>query len=814
MEGRNYVTPVKFQNPFGTCWGFAAVAAAESSILGSLLKDDPEAYKNLDLSEKQLAYFAHTYLNQPSSSQNGEGTHHVKISSSADVYGGGTHTLATATFAQGIGPVHESRGADFEYHGKNKEIEYRDFDGSGKYYKFSYDAEDDWNLDEDLRFQQDFVMQESSILPDPAIVAGTSYTYNPAGTAAIKKELVNRRAVLATFHADTSSPNQELGEDGEFLSTKNWAHYTYDPLQGPNHAVTIVGWDDNYPAENFVKGHQPPVDLFPDGQREGATNGGNGAWLVKNSWGSGEQVFPNKGYGNWGLKQGQDKGPEYKATSDINTGYFWLSYYDASLKNCETFIFDENKGTDEYYLDAHDYMPAMAILSNPKEDVVKMANVFKAEGNEVLKAVSCLTDSPKTTVSYDIYILNDESQNPEDGDLIEQVTGSEVIEYAGFHKLSLETPVNIQKGQSYAIVVTQKHEDGKYAATVPMSFGPEMSSMTGGTYQVGVVNKGESYLYSDGKWQDAAEKGVLLSATTIPASDFAQYDIVFDNFPIKGFCDVNKSDVKMRLSGDNLLLPDENKKSTTIKLRFTSTGDVDIAGRDIKWSLGEGGEEFVTLTPNEKGTQAELTAVEGKIGMTRLYVDVPGIGSQSIPIYVGHDWQEPVYTISIETNQAIAQRTCRHNATHGQFEISTGTSKVTKQPTTTSKGETTYTFQFLNPAFETQTKVVANIPMLPKKANTMTAKAKKVTAKAKTLEKKAVKVKKTKAFAIKNAKGTVTFKKLSGNKKIIVNSKTGKLTLKKGLKKKTYKVKVQIKAAGDKNYKPATKTVTLKVRVK
>ena len=35
VDGKNYVTPVKLQNPFGTCWGFAAICAAEISILGS-----------------------------------------------------------------------------------------------------------------------------------------------------------------------------------------------------------------------------------------------------------------------------------------------------------------------------------------------------------------------------------------------------------------------------------------------------------------------------------------------------------------------------------------------------------------------------------------------------------------------------------------------------------------------------------------------------------------------------------------------------------------------------------------------------------
>ena len=39
---RSYVTPIKFQNPFGTCWGFAAIAAAETSILGNETLNDPD----------------------------------------------------------------------------------------------------------------------------------------------------------------------------------------------------------------------------------------------------------------------------------------------------------------------------------------------------------------------------------------------------------------------------------------------------------------------------------------------------------------------------------------------------------------------------------------------------------------------------------------------------------------------------------------------------------------------------------------------------------------------------------------------------
>lgn len=99
-----------------------------------------------------------------------------------------------------------------------------------------------------------------------------------------------------------------------------------------------------------------------------------------------------------------------------------------------------------------------------------------------------------------------------------------------------------------------------------------------------------------------------------------------------------------------------------------------------------------------------------------------------------------------------------------------------------------------------------------KKANPMTVKAKTVKAKA---GKKTV-FKKAKAFTVKDAKGTVTFKKANkaGGKKIVV-AKNGKITVKKGLKKnKVYKVKVKVTAEGNDEFEKTTKTVTLKVKIK
>ena len=67
----------------------------------------------------------------------------------------------------------------------------------------------------------------------------------------------------------------------------------------------------------------------------------------------------------------------------------------------------------------------------------------------------------------------------------------------------------------------------------------------------------------------------------------------------------------------------------------------------------------------------------------------------------------------------------------------------------------------------------------------------------------------------KKGQGKLTYTKASGNKKITVSKTTGKVTVRKGLKKGTYKIKVKVNAAGNANYNASTvKSVTFKVRVK
>ena len=111
---------------------------------------------------------------------------------------------------------------------------------------------------------------------------------------------------------------------------------------------------------------------------------------------------------------------------------------------------------------------------------------------------------------------------------------------------------------------------------------------------------------------------------------------------------------------------------------------------------------------------------------------------------------------------------------------------------------------------------------ITKAKNPMSLQAKTIKIKKKKIRKKSKSFERDKAFTVSNAQGTLSYKlvsakkgKKSFKKKFKINAKTGKLKVKKGLKKGTYKVKVNVMAGGNKNYNAsAWKTVTFKVRVK
>ena len=106
-----------------------------------------------------------------------------------------------------------------------------------------------------------------------------------------------------------------------------------------------------------------------------------------------------------------------------------------------------------------------------------------------------------------------------------------------------------------------------------------------------------------------------------------------------------------------------------------------------------------------------------------------------------------------------------------------------------------------------------------KSDNTLTAKGKTAKVKYKKLRKKARTVSRTKVLTVANQQGQVTYSLVSVSKKkykkyFKINASTGTVTVKKKLRKGTYKIKCRVTAAGTEDYKPVTKTVTFKIKVK
>ena len=115
--------------------------------------------------------------------------------------------------------------------------------------------------------------------------------------------------------------------------------------------------------------------------------------------------------------------------------------------------------------------------------------------------------------------------------------------------------------------------------------------------------------------------------------------------------------------------------------------------------------------------------------------------------------------------------------------------------------------------WKTSFKIYEVKPVEEKKANTLVVKTKATAVKASAVKKNSQTIKPAKVFTVSKAQGKVTYKKISAPKGISISSK-GIITVKKGTKKGTYKLKIAVTAAGNENYKAKTQKVTVIVKVK
>lgn len=241
--------------------------------------------------------------------------------------------------------------------------------------------------------------------------------------------------------------------------------YYYNGSTSLNHAVVIVGWDDSFDKNKFTS---PPP--------------GNGAFIIKNSWGT-----------SWG-----------------DSGYFYISYYDSKIGKYN-YVFNGAEPTTYYYrVYQYDPLGWVSGYGYIGSHTGWFANIFTAAGSEGLVAVSFHTASPNS--SFELYIYTAVTSGPTTGSLAGSQTGT--ISSAGYHTISLNVPVALTSGEKFSIVVKLTTPGFNYPVPVEEPI-PGYSSQA-------TANPGESYMSSSGSsWTDmtsmsgCAECNVCLKAFTI-----------------------------------------------------------------------------------------------------------------------------------------------------------------------------------------------------------------------------------------------------------------------------------------------------------
>ena len=191
-------------------------------------------------------------------------------------------------------------------------------------------------------------------------------------------------------------------DEAQYYNPKTYAQYA-DLPESANHEVSIIGWDDNFPKEKFL--YTPP---------------GNGAWIVKNSYGP-----------DWG-----------------DNGIVYVSYYDKSLLK-----YAPGKVTDYAAIPIientvpynKNYQYDITWLSNfaPSNGTISYMNVFEALDDDLIAGVG--TYFNESGVSYKVEIfVNDELRLTQEG----------VSPYVGYHTIKLDSYIPVKKGDVFKAVMT------------------------------------------------------------------------------------------------------------------------------------------------------------------------------------------------------------------------------------------------------------------------------------------------------------------------------------------------------------------------
>lgn len=263
-----------------------------------------------------------------------------------------------------------------------------------------------------------------------------------------------------------------------------------DSRESINHSVTIVGWDDEIPAE-----------LFSGSSYSNIRPSRDGAWICKNSY---------------------DDHP-----------YFYLSFDDASILSSSynnkaiSFSVDKNNDYDNNY----GYDGGVGTYRSAAPGIIYGAQIFCAAAEsagtdtaapdaapmaEEIKAVSFATNTPGAFYTVSVYTdLPSDSSDPTDGILMSQVSNEVSLLYPGYYTVQLPKSVYVDEGVYFSIVVSVRAPGSASQATLMYdeAYGGSLSSWV---YSNPGAKAGRSFLSADGeKWVDSA---------TADLSDFTDKD--------------------------------------------------------------------------------------------------------------------------------------------------------------------------------------------------------------------------------------------------------------------------------------------------
>jgi PGF-pre-PGF domain-containing protein len=268
-----------------------------------------------------------------------------------------------------------------------------------------------------------------------------------------KWAIMNYGAISVAMHDDNSL----------YFNKENNSYYCYNENAELTHAVSMAGWDDNFDRNKFT----PAAP-------------GNGAYIIKNSWGD-----------NWG-----------------DDGYYYISYYDTVIGKdvyardtgrAYTTNFVITAGNVSNYDRIYQYDPLGWCASiGDNNNTAIGANIFTAVSNERLEAVSFYTVDSNSLYNISVYL------NPEGGPVstsgpVSVKNGS--IPIAGYHTIELDDHVSLLPGQNFSVIITFTTP----AYTYPLAVEKAVHDYSSNAH----AEAGQSYASSNGNsWIDISAHGM------------------------------------------------------------------------------------------------------------------------------------------------------------------------------------------------------------------------------------------------------------------------------------------------------------------